>query len=57
MTGDLDVRANGNSASVDIEQKSEFGGFIGAQFDLAESSSMFIEYQKTGDASAIAGGL
>ncbi|GAJ10387.1 unnamed protein product, partial [marine sediment metagenome] len=40
-----------------IEQKSEFGGYVGAQFDLAESSSLFFEYQMTGDASAIAGGI
>ena len=57
VNGDLDVRANGDSASVDIEQESEFGGYVGAQFDLAESSSLFIEYQMTGDASAIAGGF
>ena len=57
VDGDLDLRANGDSASLDIEQKSEFGGYIGAQFDLAESSSLFIEYQMTDDASAISGGL
>ena len=57
VEGELDVRANGDSASVDIEQKSEFGGYVGAQFALAESSSLFFEYQKTDDASAIAGGL
>ena len=57
VDGDLDIKANGDSASVDIEQKSEFGGYIGAQFDLAETSSLFVEYQMTGDASAIAGGF
>ncbi|HUU16690.1 MAG TPA: hypothetical protein VMW72_06040 [Sedimentisphaerales bacterium] len=57
VDGDLEVRANGDSGSVDIEQESEFGGYVGAQFDVDESASVFIEYQMTGDASAIAGGF
>ena len=57
VDGDFEVSLLGESGTADIEQKSEFGGYIGAQLDLAESSSLFIEYQMTGDASAIAGGL
>ena len=57
IDGELGVAALGESVSFDLEQKSEFGGYIGARFDLAESSSVFFEYQKTGDASAIAGGV
>lgn len=57
VDGDMDLSALGVTGTFDIEQKSEFGGYVGAQFDLAESSSLFIEYQMTGDASAIAGGL
>lgn len=57
VDGDIEARALGVTVDLDLEQKSEFGGYVGAQFDLAESSSLFIEYQKTGDASAIAGGI
>jgi len=57
VDGDLEVSLLGESGTVDIEQESEFGGYVGSQFDLAESSSLFIEYQMTGDASAIAGGI
>ncbi len=57
VDGDLDVRANWDSGSVDIEQESEFGGYFGAMIELAESASLFGEYQMTGDASAFAGGI
>lgn len=57
VDGDLDVRANGDSVSVNIKQESEFGGYIGAMIELAESSSVFCEYQMTGDASAIGAGI
>ena len=57
IDGDLDVSVWGLTVPFDLEQESEFGGYLGAQFDLAESSSLFIEYQMTDDASAIAGGL
>lgn len=57
VDGDLDVSVLGGTVTLDIEQISEFGGYVGTMFDLSESSSLFIEYQMTGDASAIAGGL
>lgn len=57
IDGELDVSTLGVTGSFDLKQKSEFGGYIGAMFDLAESSSLFFEYQNTGDASAIAGGI
>ena len=57
VDGEVDVNLNGDSGTADIEQESEFGGYIGAMLELAESSSLFIEYQMTGDASAIAGGF
>ena len=41
----------------DIKQESIFGGYIGAQFDIAENTSCHIEYQLTGDASAIGAGI
>lgn len=57
IDGELDVSALGVTGNFDLEQKSEFGGFVGSQFDLSDSSSIFIEYQMTGDASAIACGF
>jgi len=33
----------------DLEQESLFGGYVGAQFDIAENASWNIEYQTTGD--------
>lgn len=41
----------------DFEQESEFGGYVGAQFDIAENASCFVEYQVTGDASGIGVGI
>jgi len=57
VDGDLEGKALGATVEFDLEQKSEFGGYIGATVDLAEFTSLFVEYQMTGDASAIAGGI
>jgi len=43
--------------TIDIEQESIFGGYVGAQFDIAENASWNIEYQLTGDASGIGVGI
>jgi opacity protein-like surface antigen len=37
-------------ASGDIEEKSQFGGYFGAYWDMSEVTSYFIECQLTGDA-------
>jgi len=57
VDGDLEGSALGETVELDIEQKSEFGGYIGTQFELNKSTDVFIEYQMTGDASAIGGGI
>ena len=62
VDGDLDVTGvlpgwGAVSGSVDVEQESEFGGYVGAQFDVAENSCANIEAQFTGDAWAISGGI
>ena len=36
--------------SGDIEEDSQFGGYVGAHLDVDENTSCFIEYQLTGDA-------
>jgi len=43
--------------SVDIETSSSFGGYIGAQIDLAENIPLCIEYQFTGDADVLGASL
>ena len=43
--------------SVDFEEDSMFGGFVGAQFDLAQNTSCYVEYQLTGSASAFGAGI
>jgi len=45
------------SGSFDVEQESEFGGYVGAQFDVAENSCVNVEAQFTGDAWAITAGI
>ena len=57
LDGDGDAGIPGFSASFDIEQESVFGGYVGAQFDVAENSCANIEVQFTGDAWAISGGI
>lgn len=54
VDGDLDVEGVG---SADIEQESEFGGYVGAQFDVAENTAASVELQFTGDAWAISAGI
>ena len=51
------VVSGSGSFSFDVEQESEFGGFVGAQFDLAQNTSLCVEYQLTGDAWAIGTGI
>jgi hypothetical protein len=55
VDGDIDYKAFG--ISTDVEEESQFGGYIGTQIDLAENSSFFVEYQLTGDAYAIGTGI
>jgi len=54
VDGDFKVSGLG---SADIEQESEFGGFVGVQFDLVENASCCVEYQITGDAQAVCAGI
>jgi hypothetical protein len=57
VDGDLDISGEivdpgvgvEMKSSGDIEEKSQFGGYVGANFDVDENTSCFIEYQLTGD--------
>jgi hypothetical protein len=58
LDGDYDADITGVAdLSFDVEQESEFGGYIGAQFDIAENAIAGVEFQFTGDAWAITGGI
>ncbi|MBN2456831.1 MAG: outer membrane beta-barrel protein [Sedimentisphaerales bacterium] len=47
----------GGSREYDIEERASFGGYVGTQIDIAENATFNIEYQRTGDAWAVAGGI
>jgi hypothetical protein len=61
VDGDLDISGEivdpgvgvEMKSSGDLEEKSQFGGYVGANFDVDENTSCFIEYQLTDDAWAI----
>ena len=43
--------------SVDIEQKSIFGGYFGTQIDIGESVSLYVETQFSGEGFGVATGF
>jgi opacity protein-like surface antigen len=42
---------------IDLKEESIFGGYVGVQFGIAENASCHVEYQITGDASAVGVGI
>jgi len=58
VNGDLDISGSTvdmgteilTKASSDIEEKSQFGGYVGAQLDVDQNTSCILEVQLTGDA-------
>jgi hypothetical protein len=57
ISGNIDLEFLGYTASFDIKQESEFGGYIGLGWQIAENSSLSVEYQSTGNAEAVGVGL
>lgn len=54
VDGDYDVDVAGISiGTIDIEEESVFGGYIGLSKDLTNNSNIGIEFQFTGDAQAV----
>jgi hypothetical protein len=45
------------SGSLDLEEKSNFGGYVGAEFDLNPNTSFYAEYQFTGDMQTFGTGI
>ena len=57
LEGDLDAELNGaNLISVDLEETENFGGYIGAQFDIC-TTEISIEYLATSDAWGVGGSI
>lgn len=54
VDGDVKYKTLG---STDIEQDSEFGGYVGFNAELTENTNWRIEYQQTGDAYAFCTGI
>ena len=57
IRGDANIRIAGSTSSYDLEQESEFGGYGGLSLQMADNTSLGIEYQSTGDADAFGIGL
>ncbi len=54
LRGDVDFEGGDSD---DLKEKSEFGGYVGAQADLTESTLLFGEFQYTGDGWAFGTGV
>jgi len=52
INGDADISVAGQKFSHDIEQESEFGGYIGLSAEIAENVNISFEGQFTSDATA-----
>jgi hypothetical protein len=57
IDGDHYHKHAGGSREYDIEERSSFGVYVGSQIELSGNSALSIEYQRTNDAWAIAGGV
>ena len=57
IDGDIKESGPGYSITGDLEQESEFGGYVGLNAELAENTDWQIEFQITGDAYAICTGI
>ena len=55
LDGEIDTSISGISA--DLEEESNFGGYIGAEFDLCPNNSLYFEYQLTGDMQTFGAGI
>jgi hypothetical protein len=51
------VNSGGDKNNYPIEERSSIGAYIGTRIGLAENSAFTVEYQQTGDAWAVAGGI
>ncbi len=52
-----DADTAGEYAIKSIDEKNEFGGYVGSLIKVAENTNLNVEFQSTGDAWALAGGV
>ena len=57
IDGDAEGTIAGIKVSGDFEEDSNFGGFLGAQVDISDNTTLGIEYQQTGSADVIAASI
>jgi len=57
LDGDIDAKGTDSKMSGDLEEDSNFGGFVGAQFALMENYDLTTELSFTGDGWAIGAGI
>jgi hypothetical protein len=64
LDGDFDweirdsfITEGGAKLSFDIEEESQFGGYVGAEYDLAENAPLFVELQFTADSWGFGAGI
>jgi hypothetical protein len=57
ITADLDLKVVAPTASFDLEQESEIGGYIGLSAEIGDNTNLSVEYQYTDDADVIGIGL
>jgi len=50
-------RHSSGTGDYGIHEQTNFGGYIGTQIELADNTSFYVEWQKTDDADALAGGV
>lgn len=48
---------DGFKMSFDLEEESEFGGYVGAEIDLTENAPLFVEFQFTADSWGFGAGI
>lgn len=57
VDGEVEASDGINKISVDVEEKSSFGGYIGAQLKLYDNAVVNIEGQLTSDSWGIGAGI
>ena len=57
IDGEGDATIGGVDISGDLEEDSNFGGFVSARVDFSENTTLGIEYQLTGSVNALAASI
>ncbi len=57
LDGDVDADLVSESISLDMEEESSFGGYVGLQWDMSPNTCLYGEFQFTGDMTVYGGGF